>query len=80
MIDPCQDFHLAKRHYDLALDTNPEAYLPVVLSLVKLRVRSLWHTLNGGKNGLNIWGYGEGKSSVLFDPQMCWIDVLCSRR
>ncbi|RPB23964.1 HCP-like protein [Terfezia boudieri ATCC MYA-4762] len=37
-----QDFHLAKRFYDLALDTNPsEAYLPVVMSLVKLRVRGL---------------------------------------
>ncbi|KNZ74880.1 Sel-1 like protein [Termitomyces sp. J132] len=50
-----QDFHLAKRHYDLALETNSEAYLPVVLSLGKLYLRSLWHTLMGGKGGLSIW-------------------------
>ncbi|EJD08119.1 HCP-like protein, partial [Fomitiporia mediterranea MF3/22] len=50
-----QDFHLAKRHYDLALETNSEAYLPVVLSLIKLHVRSFWHTLTGGQNGLSLW-------------------------
>jgi SEL1 protein len=44
-----QDFHLAKRHYDLALENNPrEAYLPVVLALYKLRLRSWWNTLTGG--------------------------------
>ncbi|KDR75713.1 hypothetical protein GALMADRAFT_69060 [Galerina marginata CBS 339.88] len=51
-----QDFHLAKRHYDLALETNSEAYLPVVLSLAKLYMRSAWHTLMGGTGGLNLWG------------------------
>ncbi|EAU91431.2 MMS2 [Coprinopsis cinerea okayama7 len=50
-----QDFHLAKRHYDLALETNSEAYLPVMLSLVKLYARSIWHTLMGGSGGLSIW-------------------------
>ncbi|KAJ7076842.1 hypothetical protein B0H15DRAFT_892952 [Mycena belliarum] len=50
-----QDFHLAKRHYDLALETNSEASFPVYLSLVKLYARSIWHTLMGGKGGLNIW-------------------------
>lgn len=45
-----QDFHLAKRHYDLALETNPrEAYLPVVLALYKLRFRSWWNTVTHGK-------------------------------
>lgn len=39
-----QDFHLAKRHYDLALATNTEAYFPVTLSLIKLRIRKFWHT------------------------------------
>jgi SEL1 protein len=44
-----QDFHLAKRHYDLALETNPrEAYLPVVLALWKLRARSWWNGITGG--------------------------------
>lgn len=50
-----QDFHLAKRHYDMALETNSEAYLPVILSLIKLHIRSLWHTLTGGKDGLALW-------------------------
>ncbi|KFH45503.1 hypothetical protein ACRE_036940 [Hapsidospora chrysogenum ATCC 11550] len=43
-----QDFHLAKRYYDHALMVNKEAYLPVTLSLLKLRVRSAWNTLTDG--------------------------------
>lgn len=42
-IGVAQDFHLAKRHYDLALETNAEAYLPVTLSLIKLHIRKFWH-------------------------------------
>ncbi|OAX43674.1 HCP-like protein [Rhizopogon vinicolor AM-OR11-026] len=59
-----QDFHLAKRHYDMALEANSEAYVPVVLSLMKLYARSLWYTLQGGKDGLNLWTYDEDKLSV----------------
>ncbi|KAL2350023.1 hypothetical protein BJ546DRAFT_546762 [Cryomyces antarcticus] len=44
-----QDFHLAKRFYDQALETNREAYLPVKLALLKLRSRSYWNTLTHGK-------------------------------
>ncbi|KAG9683334.1 HCP-like protein, partial [Aureobasidium melanogenum] len=43
-----QDFHLAKRFYDQALGTNAEAYLPVKLSLAKLRLRSWWNGVSGG--------------------------------
>lgn len=43
-----QDFHLAKRYYDFALETNTEAYLPVTLSLLKLRLRSAWNTFTHG--------------------------------
>lgn len=43
-----QDFHLAKRFYDQALETNYEAYLPVTLALAKLRVRSWWNTVTRG--------------------------------
>jgi SEL1 protein len=50
-----QDFHLAKRHYDGALETNAEAYIPILISLGKLYIKSIWHTLNGGENGLSIW-------------------------
>ncbi|KAF2017915.1 HCP-like protein [Aaosphaeria arxii CBS 175.79] len=44
-----QDFHLAKRNYDLALETNPrEAHVPVLLALYKLRFRSWWNTITNG--------------------------------
>ncbi|RAH68669.1 ubiquitin ligase complex subunit HRD3 [Aspergillus aculeatinus CBS 121060] len=43
-----QDFHMAKRYYDLALETSPEAYLPVKLSLLKLRMRGYWNWLTNG--------------------------------
>ncbi|KAK9449156.1 uncharacterized protein V1518DRAFT_438051 [Limtongia smithiae] len=59
-----QDFHLAKRFYDLALTTNAEAYLPVTLSLCKLRLRSFWNSLTGGSvNGIGVDGEdAEGTS------------------
>lgn len=47
-----QDFHLAKRFYDQALEINKEAYLPVKLALFKLRIRSRW----------NSWTRGSAKS------------------
>ncbi|KAL9620448.1 MAG: hypothetical protein Q9160_005033 [Pyrenula sp. 1 TL-2023] len=43
-----QDFHMAKRFYDLALEINSDSYLPVKLSLIKLRIRSHWNTLTHG--------------------------------
>ncbi|KKK23380.1 hypothetical protein AOCH_003792 [Aspergillus ochraceoroseus] len=43
-----QDFHMAKRYYDLALETSTEAYLPVKLSLLKLRMRSAWNRFTNG--------------------------------
>jgi len=57
-----QDFHLAKRHYDFALDTNMEAYLPVTLSLFRLHARSLWHTLTGREGGLSLWSSNTADS------------------
>lgn len=44
-----QDFHLAKRYYDLAAMTNVEASLPVALSLMKLRIRSFYNKITHGK-------------------------------
>ncbi|KAI9817118.1 MAG: ERAD-associated protein [Pycnora praestabilis] len=44
-----QDFHLAKRFYDQALETNEESYLPVKLGLLKLRMRSFWNTITNGR-------------------------------
>lgn len=33
-----QDIHLAKRSYDLAAETNPDAKVPVALALLKLQL------------------------------------------
>ena len=44
-----QDFHIAKRYYDLALEKSVEAYLPVKLALLKLRFRSWLNSIIGGK-------------------------------
>ena len=52
-----QDWHLAKRNYDLALETNPEASFPVRLALVKLYARSIWASLTGSpQRALSLWG------------------------
>lgn len=59
-----QDFHLAKRYYDLSLETNTEAYLPVTLSLVKLHLRSLYKAVMAG----------DIKSISLFLSNEYWID------
>ncbi|ODQ55794.1 HCP-like protein [Saitoella complicata NRRL Y-17804] len=56
-----QDFHLAKRYYDQAALSSREAYAPVMMSLLKLRVRSVWNALTGGTiNGIQ---KGPGMSS-----------------
>ncbi|KAJ5901709.1 hypothetical protein N7495_002237 [Penicillium taxi] len=47
-VSVAQDFHMAKRYYDLALDANKEAYLPVKLSLLKLRARGFWNRITNG--------------------------------
>lgn len=43
-----QDYHLAMRYYTQALETNSESYLPVKLSLTKLRFRNWWNTITRG--------------------------------
>jgi SEL1 protein len=59
-----QDFHLAKRYYDLSLETNTEAYLPVTLSLIKLHIRSLYKAVMAG----------DIKAISLFLSNEYWID------
>ncbi|KAL9586334.1 MAG: hypothetical protein Q9203_003894 [Teloschistes exilis] len=71
-----QDFHLAKRFYDQALETNQEAYLPVTMSLFKLRIRSFWNTITDGKvNSIQPdpepkkdWSFSEWINNFLEDP------------
>lgn len=48
-IGVAKDYHLAKRYYDLALITGPEAFLPVKLALVRLYIKSYWNWITGGK-------------------------------
>jgi SEL1 protein len=45
---PQHDYALAKRYYDMAVEINHEAYLPVLLSLAKLHLRAIWATLRHG--------------------------------
>ena len=77
-----QDFHLAKRFYDQALETNQEAYLPVKLSLMKLRLRSWWNGVSGGS--VNSIKDEPGKFSLAISPLVRITNVLtthqCSAR
>jgi SEL1 protein len=53
--DGPQDWHLAKRFYDLCKQTNAEAHWPVTLSLLKLHLRSWWSSFLGGKQEHLAW-------------------------
>ncbi|KAH7018370.1 ER membrane protein [Microdochium trichocladiopsis] len=78
-----QDYHLAKRYYDQALETNEEAYLPVTLSLLKLRARSAWNTLTNGRiNSIQDepvvqkeWSLGEWIANFLQEDDYYYDDV-----
>ncbi|OCF76752.1 hypothetical protein I204_02453 [Kwoniella mangroviensis CBS 8886] len=52
-----RDWHLAKRFYDLAGETSSEAYLPVMLSVIKLYAKSWWIDIQtrGAIPGLSIF-------------------------
>lgn len=39
----------------MAVETNSEADIPILLSLAKLYLRSLWHSLRNEENGLSVW-------------------------
>ena len=42
-----RDYHLAKRHYDIAGETSPEAWAPVQLALLELRLLMWWEARMG---------------------------------
>lgn len=79
-----QDFHLAKRYYDLALATNEEAYLPVKLSLLKLRARSYWNTVTHGRinsiqdepENSKDWSFSEWVNNFIQDEGLFYDDVM----
>ncbi|KAI8459611.1 hypothetical protein BY996DRAFT_8529847 [Phakopsora pachyrhizi] len=59
-----QDYHLAKRFYDLALETNSEASLPVTLSLAKLYARSFWDYIFQGDSKYLLVFAGSGDENL----------------
>lgn len=67
-----QDFHLAKRHYTNALLTNSEAWLPVTLSLIKLRIRSLYKSIMNG-TALNSSNKPEQENASIIDKSKNFI-------
>lgn len=64
-----QDFHLAKRYLDSALETSPSAYFPSTLSLISLYTRALYHVLFSPSsssqelNALSLFGKDPASSS-----------------
>ncbi|KAK0530718.1 ERAD-associated protein [Tilletia horrida] len=61
-----RDFHLAKRYYDMAWNTNrKEAYLAVVFSLVKLHARAAWAAL----------AHGDASALAMFDSYARGLDT-----
>ncbi|GAA5896688.1 ubiquitin ligase complex subunit HRD3 [Sporobolomyces salmoneus] len=75
-----QDFHLAKRYLDSALDTSPNAYFPTTLSLISLYARALYHVLfspSDEMNALSLFGrdpdpLAEEQEAKGFVPQGGW--------
>ncbi|TIB70802.1 hypothetical protein E3Q24_02686 [Wallemia mellicola] len=41
------DYNLAKRYYDMALEVNNEAFIPVAISLIHLYAKSIWGMITG---------------------------------
>ncbi|KAF3357394.1 Ornithine aminotransferase [Verticillium dahliae VDG1] len=75
-----QDYHLAKRFYDQALEVNEEAYLPVKLTLLRLRLKSAWNTFTRGPihsiqddpEPKKDWSLGEWISNFMKDDNAFW--------
>ncbi|GAA5872577.1 hypothetical protein JCM16303_004569 [Sporobolomyces ruberrimus] len=76
-----QDFHLAKRYLDSALETSPNAYFPSKLSLISLYARALYHVVfspSDEMNALSLFGrdpvdpLAEEQAANGFVPQGGW--------
>lgn len=61
-IGVAKDFHLAKRSYDQALNTDQDAYLPVKLSLIKMYTKYYWEWITGHEVGPSL--VTESKNDV----------------
>ena len=77
-----RDYHLAKRHYDIAGETSAEAWAPVQLALLELRFLTWWeaHVGGGGSRGGGGEGGGGGGGDgpyealgAAFGPALGWV-------
>lgn len=59
------DLNLAKRYYDLALEVNSHASIPVLLSLFHLYIKSIWKWISGGDENNLLFNFAlkDGLSS-----------------
>lgn len=62
------DFHLAKRYYDDALANNPDASLPVSLSLIKLGAKFICNYLFASKDSEGLIAFFKPKLPVQDPP------------
>merc|ERR1740139_767591 len=67
-----RDFHLAKRHYDMASETAPEAAVPVGLALLEMYARQLYEGGGGGSGG----GGAAAGRSLLGESMPEWDTLL----
>lgn len=78
-----RDYHLAKRHYDMAMETATEAWAPVQLALLELRFLQWWHKQTGGALGdpyeyFGGWLRPTAALLDLFEADTILILVLCA--
>jgi len=46
-----RDYHLAKRHFDMAIETSADAWAPTQLALIELHLLQVWEARTGGALG-----------------------------
>ena len=75
-----RDYHLAKRHYDQAMQTSAEAWTPVRLALLELQMLMWWDAYTEGKGGdpyaalASLFSFESPADAVAFAPK--WDTIL----
>ncbi|VEU23951.1 DEKNAAC105203 [Brettanomyces naardenensis] len=64
-----RDLHLAKRYYDKALAIKPDAYIPVELALLRLKIKTWWFRLMGFESA----GSSQEQEGL---PRRTWHELL----
>lgn len=64
-----QDWHLAKRNYDHALEVSSHAYMPWLLSMSRLYFRSWWNEARtgGAEPGLTLFEDDEAETTTVWE-------------